>query len=152
MEMKIRRASLMRLGLFLAVLVLLGGSPGGAEKPLPAVASLSIEFTDIAAGIGFSWGRGLLRFEGRNYPFKVQGLSVGDVGIARVSAVGKVYNLKRLSDFTGTYAAVGAGVSLAGGVAGLTMQNQRGVIVDLSAVQQGVKLNLGPQGLTIDWQ
>ncbi len=35
------------------------------------------------------------------------------------------------------------------GPAGLALQNERGVVIDLSATQQGVKLNIGPQGLTI---
>jgi hypothetical protein len=57
--------------------------------------------------------------------------------------------MNSLSQFPGNYAAVGAGVTLAGGVAGLKMQNQSGVIINLYAVQQGVQLNIGPQGFTI---
>jgi hypothetical protein len=71
------------------------------------------------------------------------------VGFAKISARGKVYNLKRPLDLSGTYGALGAGVALAGGVAGLAMQNERGVVIDLSAMQAGIKLNIGPQGLTI---
>jgi hypothetical protein len=54
-----------------------------------------------------------------------------------------------MGQFAGNYAAVGAGITLAGGVAGLKMQNQSGVIINLYAVQQGVQLNIGPQGFTI---
>ena len=136
------------LGLTVALILLLAVAPGQAQKQ-PSVAQVSIELTGVAVGVGLSWGSGVLRFAGKNYSFKVDGLSVGDVGFSKVSAVGKVYNLQRLSDFAGTYAAVGAGVAVAGGVAALTMQNQRGVTMDLTATQEGVKLNLGPQGLTI---
>jgi hypothetical protein len=110
---------------------------------------VTIELQGVGAIVGVSWGRGVLYFQGKKYTFRVEGLSLGDVGYAKVSARGKVYNLRRPLDLTGTYAAVGAGVALAGGVAGLAMQNERGVVIDLSATQQGVKLNIGPQGLTI---
>jgi len=137
------------LSLSVLALLLLAVYPAGAENPAQPAARVSIELTGVAAGVGVSWGSGVLSYAGKTYPFRVEGLSVGDVGIARVSATGKVYNLKRVSDFPGTYAAVGAGVSVAGGVAGLTMQNQRGVVIDLTATQEGVKFNIGPQGLTI---
>ncbi len=68
------------------------------------------------------------------------------VGIATIDAVGDVYNLKTASDIIGTYAAVSAGLSLGKGVAGLTMRNDRGVVINLRSVQQGVQLNLG-----VDW-
>ena len=32
------------------------------------------------------------------------------------------------------------------------MQNQNGVVINLYAVQQGVELNIGPQGFTITMQ
>ena len=131
------------------IFLLLGAAPGWAERPMPPVGEVSIELTGVAAGIGLSWGHGVLRFQGRRYPFRIEGLSVGDVGYAKVSAWGRVYNLRNPYDLSGTYGALGAGVALPAGVAGLTMQNQRGVIIDLSARQEGVKLNLGPQGLTI---
>ena len=136
--------------LLLAVLfLLLSVSPLPAAKPLPAVGHVSIELKGVGAIFGVSWGHGVLWFKGKKYPFRVEGLSLGDVGFAKIKARGKVYNLKKPLDITGTYGALGAGVALAGGVAGLAMQNERGVVIDLSATQEGVKLNLGPQGLTI---
>ena len=121
---------------------------GVAQSKAP-VGQVTIEMTGLAAGIGISWGSGTLWFKGKKIPFRIEGLSLGDVGYATVGATGGVYNLKEVRDFSGTYAAVGAGVAVAGGVAGLTMKNENGVVIDLYATQQGVKLNLGPQGLTI---
>jgi len=140
------RRSLLLLALILLVLC---ASPLTAAKPLPLVGEVTIELKGVGAIFGVSWGHGVLYFKGKRYPFRIEGLSVGDVGFAKISARGKVYNLKRPLDITGAYGALGAGVALAGGVAGLAMQNERGVVIDLSATQQGVKLNLGPQGLTI---
>jgi hypothetical protein len=111
---------------------------------------VSVELTDVGIGIGYSTGWGSVRFQGKNYYFTVQGLSVGDVGLSKVSAVGHVYNMRDIRDFPGTYMAAGAGLTLAGGMGGVTMRNQRGVIINLQSVQAGVSLNLGPQGFTID--
>ena len=124
-------------------------SPLLAARPLRAVGHVTLEMKGVGAIFGVSWGHGVLWFKGKKYPFRVEGLSAGDVGFAKIRARGKVYNLRTPLDITGTYGALGAGVALAGGVAGLAMQNERGVVIDLSATQQGVRLNLGPQGLTI---
>jgi hypothetical protein len=141
----------MRTGILLitAIILALSIATTRAADPLPPAGEVTLELTGFAAGVGVSWGKGVLLFKGKKYPFEIEGLSVGDVGFARVSAKGPVYNLKHSRDFSGTYAAVGAGVAVAGGMAGLTMRNEHGVIIDLYAMQEGIKLNIGPQGLTI---
>jgi len=111
--------------------------------------TVSISFTGIAAGVGVNWGSGVLTFEGKTYPFKIDGLSVGGVGISTMTATGKVKNLKNVGDFAGNYAAIGTGLAVGGGGAVLTMQNQRGVVMDLTATQVGVNFNFGPQGINI---
>ena len=140
-----------RIFLSLAMVVLLGlaVTPGNAKQQYYPVGTVSIDMTSVAVGIGFSSGSGVLRYNGQRYLFKIDGLSVGAVGIASISAVGNAYNLSDVSQFAGSYAAAGAGIALAGGRAGLTLQNQSGVIIDLYAVQQGVELNIGPQGFKI---
>jgi hypothetical protein len=137
------------VGVALAALLLLAVTPGSAQAPYYPMGTVSIDMTTVAAGIGFSSGSGVLRFQGQRYLFKIDGLSVGNVGIASISAVGNVYNMNSIQQFTGNYAAAGAGITIAGGVAGLKMQNQSGVIINLYAVQQGVQLNIGPQGFNI---
>ena len=137
------------LSLAMVVLLLVAVTPGTAQRTYYPIGTVSIGMTSLAAGIGFSSGSGVLRYRGHRYLFKIDGLSVGNVGIASISAVGNVYNLSNVSQFAGNYAAAGAGIALAGGAAGLTMQNQRGVIINLNAVQQGVQLNIGPQGFKI---
>jgi hypothetical protein len=49
----------------------------------------------------------------------------------------------------GNYVAAEAGIALAGGVGGMALRNQDGVIIHLRSVTQGVKLQLGTSGLTI---
>ena len=66
-------------------------------------ATLTLTEGQVAAGIGWSWGKGVLTYKGKEYPFKVKGLSVGDVGITKASASGKVFRLEKLESFNGTY-------------------------------------------------
>ena len=119
-----------------------------AKGPKPS-GKVAIESTSIAAGIGVSWGDGTLRFHGKEHQFSIDGLTLVDVGISKASAVGDVYDLKDVSQFEGTYVAGEAGFALAGGMGGMSLRNQNGVIMHLRSVTQGAKLQLGPSGLTI---
>ena len=114
------------------------------EKP---DATLKLSKGQVAVGIGWSWGDGVLTFKGKNYPFKVGGLSVVDVGITKANAVGKVYHLKKLSDFNGTYTAATAEGTVGGGAGISTMKNQNGVVIDLVSTTQGVNFKLAGEGV-----
>jgi len=102
----------------------------------------------VAAGVGFSWGSGTLNFRGKTYEFNVKGFAVGDVGVTSIDATGSVYNLTKLEDFDGNYAAAGAGATLAGGGSIMTMQNPHGVVIHVTSTTAGLNLNLGPSGIT----
>lgn len=132
----------------LAMVAALGMTLGaaGAEDKKPD-ATLKLSGGSIAAGLGISWGSGTLSYQGKDYPIDVRGLSVGDAGITKIEASGKVYNLKSLGDFDGNYTAVGAGATVAGGGSVSTMRNQNGVTIDLVATTQGVKFALGGGGV-----
>ena len=110
---------------------------------------LSMETTSIAAGIGLSWGQGILGFEGQRHAFSVKGMSLIDVGVAKQISEGAVSNLTSLSDFAGRYVAVEAGAAAGVGVSVLSMRNQHGVVIKLTSDVAGVQLALGPQGLYI---
>jgi NADP-dependent 3-hydroxy acid dehydrogenase YdfG len=87
--------------------------------------------------------------QGKTYPISVEGLSVGDAGITRISASGEVYGLTKLEDFNGTYAGVVAGAAVGGGGSVSKMQNQNGVRVDLVTTTQGLKFTLGANGVNM---
>ena len=103
----------------------------------------------LAAGIGFSWGEGTLTFHGKTYPFTISGFNVGDVGVSHIDARGEVYNLTNLADFDGNYAAAGIGATLAGGGTAMVMQNGHGVVMQVYSTTSGLRLNLGPSGITV---
>jgi hypothetical protein len=141
------RIKFARFALFLFAIAFATTVIGGeARKPSGRV---TMESKSVAAGIGVSWGDGKLTFKGKEYPFTIDGLSVVDWGISRVSAVGDVYNLTDVSKFAGTYAAAEAGFTLAGGTGGITMRNAEGVIMNLRSTSRGASLTLGAAGLNI---
>jgi hypothetical protein len=142
---KVRTVSRFALFLFVATLATTAIS-GEARKPSGRV---TMESKSIAAGVGVSWGDGKLTFKGKEYPFTIDGLSVVDWGISRVSATGDVYNLTDVSKFAGTYLAAEAGFTLAGGAGGMTMRNSEGVIINLRSTSRGASLTLGTAGLRI---
>jgi hypothetical protein len=141
---KFRAVSTIALFLILA----LATTAVPAQSPDPS-GKVSIETTSIAAGIGVSWGDGILSFEGKQIRFSVDGLTLVDFGISKASAVGEVYNLGDVSKFEGNYLAGEAGFALGGGMGGISMRNQNGVVMILRSVTQGARLQLGPSGLSI---
>jgi hypothetical protein len=110
---------------------------------------VTIESKSVAIGVGVSWGDGVLQYKGKKYSFTVDGLSVIDLGVSKVSARGDVTNLKKLEDFAGTYTAAGAGGTVGGGAAVAALKNQNGVEMKLTATTQGVKFALAGAGVTI---
>jgi len=110
---------------------------------------VTLESKSVAIGIGVSWGDGVLEYQGKKYPFTVNGLSVLDLGISKVTARGDVAKLKKVEDFSGNYVAAGAGVTVGGGASAVALKNQNGVEITLTATTQGVKLALATGGVDI---
>ena len=131
------------------VSLLAGLAAAQAKKP---DASLTLSEGSVAVGIGYSWGKGTLSYQGKTYPVKVSGLSVGELGVTRASATGNVFNLKKLADFDGNYAAGGAEGTVGGGAGISAMKNQNGVVIELKSTTQGASLKLAAEGikLTLD--
>jgi hypothetical protein len=130
-----------------ALMSFVGGVAVAQEKK--ADATLKLSQGNVAAGIGFSWGKGTLSYQGKTYPVKVQGLSVGEVGVKRAEAAGSVYNLKKLEDFDGNYTAAGAGATVAGGADVSAMKNQNGVVIEMKSTTQGASLKLAAEGVKL---
>jgi hypothetical protein len=138
-----------KIALLLAVLGLGVASVLFSISNVPAQSDtdgkVTLESKSVAVGIGVSWGDGILEYRGQKYPFSVQGLSVIDLGVGKVSARGEVANLKKVEDFSGTYVLTGAGAAVGGGAGAAALKNQNGVEMALTATTIGVKFSL-PQG------
>ena len=130
-------------GLFAMLAGLAGAQP---KKP---DATLTLSEGSVAAGVGYTWGKGQLSYKGKTYPIKVDGLSVGEVGITRATARGSVFNLRKLEDFSGTYVSGAAEATVGGGAGATVMKNQNGVVIELKSTTQGANLKLGPEGLRL---
>jgi hypothetical protein len=139
---------------FIITLVALGGLLMLATGPAlaqdkPADATLTLTEGSVAAGIGFSWGKGTLTYQGKSHPVKIDGLAVGEVGVTRATATGKVFNMKKLADFAGNYTAASAGGTVGGGAGATVMRNQNGVVIELTSTTQGASLKLAAQGIKL---
>jgi len=128
-------------------------APNPPPPPMVAQAPTegTVTFTGgaVAAGVGFQWGSGTLTFQGREYPFRVNGLTVLDVGASRITGSGRVHNLRNVADFGGNYVAVTAGATVAGGGSMTTLRNQNGVVIDGVTTAQGVRFTVAPGGINI---
>ncbi|MGC1413523.1 MAG: hypothetical protein WA864_31785 [Acetobacteraceae bacterium] len=145
------------MGITLAA-VIVGALASCASNPPPPATTAPLGPTEgtvtfsggaVAIGIGFQWGSGTLTYQGQQYPFRLDGLSVVDVGVTRVTGSGTVRNLRQLADFSGNYVAFSAGAALAGGGSVGTLRNQNGVVIDGVTTAQGVRLTLAPGGVNI---
>jgi hypothetical protein len=128
------------------LLVLIGTASSFAEGP---DATVKITGRSVAAGVGISWGNGILTYNGKEYPFSVTGISAGEIGVTSVELAGNVLNLKSLEDFSGNYTSLTAGVTLAGGAGAVTMRNQNGVVMNLIAMTRGLSFDLGVDGVKV---
>lgn len=120
----------------------------GAKQPVGKVTIAERQFGLLLGG---STGSGTLTFQGKKYPFKIKGLSAGaNVGISKMSAAGAVYDLKQVSQFPGTYTKFESSIALGGGVGGLHLKNEYGVIMNLRSRTKGLDLNIGNMsGMTV---
>jgi hypothetical protein len=121
-----------------------------AQEPSNHSGTLTVTATSAALGVGWSWGKGTLTLlNGKQYHFKVSGLDVVAVGFKQATGVGNVYNLKNIKDFEGTYLAATAAGTVGGGMGASSMRNDKGVVINLTGVGQGVDFRLAVSGMTV---
>ena len=138
---------------YLLALVFLTGSMWSvavAQEASDLSGTVTVTATSVAAGIGWSWGSGTLTLlDGSQHQFKIGGLDVVAVGIKQATGVGNVYNLKKLQDFEGKYVKATAGMAIGGGAGATSMRNDKGVVINLTGVGQGVDFRLAVSGMDV---
>ena len=137
-----------------ASLLPLAAAPASAQRRDPGTSgpvtgTVSISARGAAVGVGYTWGDGILRFGGRQYHFTVNGITVADVGFSRVSGSGRVYHLRRLQDFSGTYVAATGEATLGQGLGGQVLRNGNGVEIRVDQVTHGARLQGSADGITL---
>ena len=147
---KTRKQLLVSLSIVFATLFVLAFATMGIAAEETPDCTLELHTGSVAVGIGFQWGGGTLTCGEEKHDFKIEGLSVVDVGISKATATGKVYNLKKLEDFNGNYAAAKASATVAGGGGEAVMENQNGVKIELKGTTQGLEFALAPSGVKFE--
>ena len=128
---------------------------GDSESSAPVAddakpdATVTLKGGSVAAGIGYTWGHGDLNYRKGAHEFSIKGVSIVDVGVTNFTAAGQVYNLKKLSDFSGNYVAAGAGITIAGGGTATYLRNEHGVVIKLIATDVGLKFTLSADGVHV---
>lgn len=111
----------------------------------------SIRLHIVKAGfiIGAGGGNGTLVCHGRAYRLTVGGIGLGSLGVAAADLVGTASNVHNPANVAGTYGAAGAGVTFVAGGQVATLQNEKGVVLQLGGGQVGFQVSLGLAGMTI---
>jgi hypothetical protein len=126
----------------------------GISTPIQADTG-RVRVTVLKAGflLGAGGGIGVLTFRRHNYPFAVQGLSVGlTAGASANKLTGRASDIKEPTDFAGTYTVLGAGGALLGGVGSMQLRNTNGVTMTLHGPKVGLELsaNITKVVITLD--
>lgn len=119
------------------------GAPG------PIDGTVVITATAAAAGVGYTWGDGVLHYRGHNYHFDVKGITVADVGFAHIQGHGRVYNLHKVADFSGTYGAATGEATLVKGIGGQYLRNGNGVEIRVDEITRGARLSGSADGIEL---
>jgi hypothetical protein len=130
-------------------------TPAAARKPAGAVIfSGTIAAPPVAPGV--IWGKGtLILRDGSQHAFAVTGLGVQGTreAVVTVHAIGEVFNLKRLSDFAGTYKVTQSEYTVGRGGDDVSLANEHGVVVALTvkapATTPDVTLTPSPTGVSV---
>ena len=111
--------------------------------------TIEVEAEQIRLILGGAVGRGVLHFQGKQYPFTLKAATAGGVGVTKVTATGNVYFLKRVEDFEGLYSAVTIGATAVKGVGGSQYESNKGVFISVRSKTEGLALNLGLGGVQV---
>jgi hypothetical protein len=128
------------------------GAKPAVEPTGPPSATLELASEQMRLIMGGTKGKGTLHFNGADhvFTFKSASVGVGAKAVTSVSATGKVYGLKKLEDFAGTYTAI-TRTALAGSAeVSATYKNDKDVVVKLQGTVMGVGLGLGGGVATIE--
>ena len=117
----------------------------------PPDATFEFEGSQFRLILGGGSGKGVLKFQGKEYPFTAKGGSVGGVGATSIHAVGTVHFLKNIADFEGTYTGVGAGATAVKGAGSSQFENSKGVILTVKSKTEGAALSLGANAVSISF-
>jgi hypothetical protein len=137
--------------LVITTLFLIAGCASMTQAPSTTPsATVSIREWSAAYYAQAESGKGTLYYQGGRHHFTISGGGVGGSGAQKVSATGKVFNLNRLSDFSGTYHGISRGLTLIEGKMHAKLTNQNGVVMYLAGQTEGLASSLGAQAFEVN--
>lgn len=132
-------------------LLVVAGCASMTQAPsTPPSATVRIQEWSAAYYGSAAAGKGTLYYNGGRHHFTISGLGAGGAGAQKVSATGKVYNLNRLSDFSGTYRGISNGLTLIEGKMHAKLTNGNGVTMYLAGETEGLASSMGAQAFVVN--
>src|SRR5215467_12417999 len=145
------RTHFMKSGSTGIAILLLAGCASMTKAPTTTPsATVSIREWSAAYYAQAETGKGILFYNGGRHHFTISGGGIGGSGAQKVSAAGKVFNLHRLSDFSGTYHGISRGLTLIEGKMHAKLTNQNGVTMYLAGTTEGLASSLGAQAFEVN--
>ena len=143
------RAAKFGAAILIATLLVLGSSN---QSQAQATGTVRIKIAKVGFIVGIGGGSGTLTYHGRTYRLSVGGVSLGTIGASAVNLVGTVRNLHDPADISGVYNAVSASVAVIGGGKVATLQNEKGVVLEVHGVQVGLEASISVSGMSLTLQ
>ena len=138
------------------IIAFLMGCASSAKEQKKAAAepsgTIHLDEWQFMAMIEGDFGHGTLSYNDKIYKFKVRGMGALGYGVQKLSAVGHVYHLNNITDFPGSYSEARAGLTVAKGVGGFYIRNDKGVVIELRTHAEGVALSVGVTGMTFEME
>jgi hypothetical protein len=106
-----------------------------------------IHITFFKAGYGS--GSGYLFFQGHKYGLSVSGTKIRRVWVTTIDLIGTASNLRNAADIIGTYAAADDQVGTIRHEKAVRLQNAKGIVVEMRAVNLNRLFSLNLSGMTI---
>jgi hypothetical protein len=127
-------------GIRLAAIVLLALLVPVTPSLAQASGHVRLKIVKTGLIVGGGVGSGVLTYRGRDYPFRVSGLSFGVAAGVSVSRLdGWASGIRQVGDFAGTYDSVGGGGAFVGGFGGVQLRNDKGVRIALQGPRAGIE-------------
>src|SRR5262245_52772155 len=134
----------------IAILLIPGCASMTQAPSTPPSATVRIREWSAAYYGSVATGKGTLYYQGGSHHFTISGAGVGGAGGQKISATGQVFNLNRLSDFSGTYHGISRGLTLIEGKMHAKLTNQNGVVMYLAGQTEGLASSLGAQAFEVN--
>ena len=130
----------------MALFIVLPATPSLAQAP----GYVRVKLVKAGLMLGTGGGSGVLTYRGRDYPFRVSGLSFGVTAGASVNRLeGWASGIRQVGDFAGTYSSVGGGGAFVGGFGGIHLGNEKGVTIALQGPRAGMEFAANLTRVTI---